>query len=397
MTYSVGHPEGQKCPEGSAVHEREFTSAREPVHPVILPSMTDSTPFQNLAKRLDDLPNGFPPAQDGSHLRLLKYLFSPEEAALAADLSTEPETPRAIASRIDRNAAAVRSQLKEMARKGLITAGRSESGLGYCLMPFVVGIYEMQAGRMNAELAKRFEDYFHAAFQQALAIQPQFHRVVPVQESVKTDISIAPFESAAGIVERASAWSVTDCICRKQTALIGRPCPHPVEACMVMSSTPGAFHGRNGMRELTKQEALDLLRSVAEAGLVHSVSNTREGNWYICNCCTCSCGILRGMAEGGMASVIARSGFVCQVDETACSGCGLCKERCPFDAISLDGVARVEQIRCAGCGVCTVECPSTALTLVRRPEGETALPPEDEEEWGKERTAWRAQHTPPPP
>src|SRR4030042_1333129 len=106
----------------------------------------------------------------------------------------------------------------------------------------------MKAGRIDTELARRFEDYFHAAFHQALSVQPAFHRVVPVQESVKADISIAPFESAVGIIERASAWGVTDCICRKQTALIGRPCPHPVEACMIMSSPPDAFHGRKGVR-----------------------------------------------------------------------------------------------------------------------------------------------------
>jgi electron transport complex protein RnfB len=359
--------------------------------------MTDRTPHQLLAEQLDRLPNGFPPAADGSHIRLLAYLFSAEEAALAAELSTEPETPRVIASRLDRDPGMIRAQLKEMARKGLITAGRAADGLGYCLMPFVVGIYEMQAGRIDSELAKRFEDYFQAAFQKASAIQPPFHRVVPVQESVKADISIAPFESAAGIISRAAAWGVTDCICRKQTALIGRPCPHPVEACMILSSTPGAFHGRKGVRELTQPEALDLLRSVAEAGLVHSVSNTREGNWYICNCCTCSCGILRGMAESGIASVIAHSGFVCRVDESACSACGVCTERCPFGAITVDGTARVDAIRCAGCGVCTVECPNDALTLVRRGDGEIPLPPLDEATWRRERMEWREHNPPPPP
>jgi electron transport complex protein RnfB len=359
--------------------------------------MMDPTPYLNLAKRLDDLPNGYPPAEDGSHLRLLEYLFSPEEAALAAVLSTELETPRTIAARLDRDPAVIRAQLKDLARKGLVTAGRTDGGLGYCLMPFVVGIYEMQAGRMDTELARRFEDYFQAAFRRASAIQPSFHRVVPVQESVKADISIAPFESAAGIIARASAWGVTDCICRKQTALIGRPCPHPVETCMIMSSTPDAFHGRKGVRELSQEEALNLLRSVAEAGLVHSVANNQEGNWYICNCCTCSCGILRGMAEGGVASVIAHSGFVCRVDEAACSACGVCAKRCPFGAITIDGAARVDALRCAGCGVCTVGCPNDALTLVRVETAKSVPPPVDEEAWRVERTAWRAQNIPPPP
>jgi electron transport complex protein RnfB len=357
--------------------------------------MDNLAPYQRLAEQLDRLPNGFPPAEDGSHLRLLAYIFSPEEAALAAGLSPQAETPAAIAARLGADPGPLRARLKEMARKGLIAAGRGEGGLGYRLMPFVVGIYEMQSGRIDAELAQRFEDYFQAAFLKALAIQPPVHRVVPIRESVKADLTVAPYESALGILERASAWGVTDCICRKQTALIGRPCPHPVDVCMVMSATPGAFHGSAGVRELTRAEALGVMLRAAEAGLVHSVANTQEGQWYICNCCTCSCGVLRGMAEGGMASVIARSGFVCRVDELSCDGCGLCGERCPFQAITVEGAARVEAIRCAGCGVCTVACPNHALTLARRPEAEIDRPPLDERAWLDARAAWRAENPPP--
>jgi electron transport complex protein RnfB len=359
--------------------------------------MTESTAHQRLARRLNDLPNGYPSAADGSHLRVLEYLFTSEEAALAAELSAEPELPAAVASRLGRETADVRPLLKDMARKGLITAGRTKGGMGYGLMPFVVGIYEMQAGRLDAELAARVEAYFQTAFREALAAKPQFHRVVPVRESIKTDVSIAPYETAAGIVERAAAWAVTDCICRKQTALIGRPCPHPVESCMIFSSTQGVFHGRSGIRELTKAEALDLLRRVAEAGLVHSVANNREGTWYICNCCTCSCGILRGMAEGGMASVVANSGFVCRADEAACTACGVCAEQCPFGAIAVDGTAHVDALRCAGCGVCTVACPSEALTLVRRDPADADGMPVDEADWGRQRAEWREKNPPPPP
>jgi electron transport complex protein RnfB len=358
--------------------------------------MDNPTPYQLLARRLDNLPNGFPPAEDSSHLRLLACLFTPGEAALAAELSPKMETPAAIAARLGADRDSLRRQLKEMARKGLIAAGRGEGGMGYGLMPFIVGIYEMQSGRIDAELARRFEDYFQAGFRKALAIQPQFHRVVPVQDSVKADLAVAPYESALGILSRASAWAVTDCICRKQTALIGRPCPHPVEVCMVMSATQGAFHDRTGTRELTFDEARNVLRQAADAGLVHSVANTQEGQWYICNCCTCSCGILRGMAEGGMASVIARSGFVCRVDATSCDGCGLCAERCPFGAITVEGAARVEEIRCAGCGVCAVACPNHALALTRRPEVEIDQPVRNEREWLDARAAWRAQNPTPP-
>ena len=57
-----------------------------------------------------------------------------------------------------------------MARRGLIQAGRdADGGLGFGLMPFVVGIYEMQGTTIDAELARLFEDYYQQAFGRSAA------------------------------------------------------------------------------------------------------------------------------------------------------------------------------------------------------------------------------------
>ena len=257
----------------------------------------ETTPYKLLAEQLDALPNGFPPAQDGAELRLLARIFSPAEAALAAQLRAESETIDQIATRIGGDAAQLRLQLKNMSRRGLIMVVRTERGLEFGLMPFVVGIYEMQVNSMDAELARLFEDYFQAAFSQSLAIKPQFHRIVPVMQSIRSTMEVRPFETAADLVNGAQAWAVQDCICRKQKALIDNPCKHPVDICMVLSSRAGAFDGSTMLRALTHDEALTTLRRAADAGLVHSVSNNQKDVYYICNCCTCSCAILRGMAK----------------------------------------------------------------------------------------------------
>ena len=349
----------------------------------------DNPAYKRLAERLDALPNGFPATEDGVELRLLAHLFTPEEADLAAQLRLTPESVAEVGERLDADPRALRSMLKEMARKGLIAARRTECGMAYAIMPFVVGIYEMQAGRIDAELAEMFEAYYQQAFGQVLAVRPQVHRVVPVGASVRSDIEVQPFESAAQIVDGARAWGVLDCICRVQKALIGDPCDHPVDVCMAFSETPGAFDRNPVIRALTRDEAMATLRRAAEAGLVHSVSNTQQGTGYICNCCTCSCGILRGMADLGIANVIARSAFINQVDEDLCLGCGECVEACPFDAIAVDRVAGVDGVRCVGCGVCALVCPVDALSLVRRPEGEVMPPPVAEEDWRAERARER--------
>jgi hypothetical protein len=60
--------------------------------------LSDS-PYQRLAARLDELPNGFPPTDDGGEPRLLAKLFMPDEAARAAQLRLTLETPVEIAAR----------------------------------------------------------------------------------------------------------------------------------------------------------------------------------------------------------------------------------------------------------------------------------------------------------
>lgn len=348
-----------------------------------------STPYEHLALALDALPNGFPPAVDGSHLRLLQKLFTPEQAALAASLSDRFETVDQIAQRLGRGREELRDALKAMSRRGLIEAGHTEQGLGFRLLPFVVGIYEMQVASMDAELARLFEDYFRQAFGRTLQLRPQFHRVIPVLESVRQDMQIAPFEDARALVDGARAWGVLDCICRKQQRLLGSGCDHPLDVCMVLSDRPGAYDGNPVIRALDRKQALAVLQRAAAAGLVHSVSNTRDGVTYICNCCTCACGILRGMKALGIADVVARSPFVNTVDAAVCSACGDCVPACQFDALRLEDYAVVDAARCVGCGVCVPLCSTGALRLVRRPAEEVPAIPATPEEWGARRREMR--------
>ncbi|MBE0408244.1 MAG: 4Fe-4S binding protein [Anaerolineales bacterium] len=351
--------------------------------------ITELTSYQKLAKRLDSLPSGFPATPDGTELRLLAKLYSPEEAELASQLRLTLETPEQIAARIGGDAALLRKQLKEMSIRGLISAGKTRGGLGFGLMPFVVGIYEMQFASIDTELAELFESYYNQGFRKLLEVQPPVHRVIPINESIPIGLEVHPFESAAEIIASNKSWGVLDCICRKQKMLIGQPCQHPLDVCMAMSTVPGAFDHSTTIRALTQEEALQVLHRAAEAGLVHSVSNNQDGLWYICNCCTCSCGILRGMSELGLAGVVARSAFVNTVDSELCVLCGDCIERCQFNALRMEEALNIDTQRCAGCGVCVLACQEGALQLVLRPETEITPPPVREMDWMKARARSR--------
>jgi electron transport complex protein RnfB len=355
--------------------------------------MMSENPYRTLAQQLDALPNGFPPAADGSDLRVLARLFTPEEAALAAQLRPVPELPADIAARLSPppDVKALGQALKGLAKRGLIKVERVPGGLAYALRPYVVGFYEAQGQTLDPELAQLFEDYYKQGFNRALNYEPQVHRIVPVQRSIRGEAEVRPYESAAEIVEASQAWGVLDCICRKQKALIGEPCGHPIKMCMAFSNTPGAFDNAPAVQVQTKEEALATLREAADLGMVHSVSNNQEGVSYICNCCTCGCGILRGLVEVGVANVMARSAFVNVADADQCGACGTCVDRCVFGALTLDDVIHVDSVRCVGCGVCVPACPNDALGLVRRPEADALAitPPRTEADWMAARAAAR--------
>jgi Pyruvate/2-oxoacid:ferredoxin oxidoreductase delta subunit len=346
-------------------------------------------PYQLLAQRLDSLPNGYPPSPDSLELKILERLYSPQEAELASQLRLTKEDFRQIAERTGGNPKIIRDMLKSMAKRGLIDAGRIDGGLGYGLLPFVFGIYEYQVESLDAEFAQLFEDYYLQSFGNLLKIEPAIHRVIPVRESVQVDMEIRPYESAVDIVKNAQAWGVLECICRKQKALIGDPCDHPLEICMTFNQKSGAYDNNSFIRALTLEEALDTLQVAAEAGLVHSVSNDQRGSSYICNCCTCSCGILRGISELGIANAVAQSAFVNTVEEDLCIACEDCLEYCQFEALSMEFTVQVDQLRCVGCGVCVQSCPEDALSLARRSEREVVPVPISKSDWMQKRAAAR--------
>lgn len=57
------------------------------------------------------------------------------------------------------------------------------------------------------------------------------------------------------------------------------------------------------------------------------------------------------------------------VDVARCTGCGVCVEVCPVEAITLvDSKARVDQEACTGCGICVNECAVDAIQPVLQGE-----------------------------
>ena len=59
-----------------------------------------------------------------------------------------------------------------------------------------------------------------------------------------------------------------------------------------------------------------------------------------------------------------KTSYIAEIDDKKCSGCGICVEKCPIEAITLiDGKSHTDDNKCIGCGVCVQQCPEKARTL----------------------------------
>ncbi|MDI7277785.1 MAG: 4Fe-4S binding protein, partial [Anaerolineae bacterium] len=154
--------------------------------------------------------------------------------------------------------------------------------------------------------------------------------------------------------------------CRATKRLVGEDCGHPLETCFYFNELGMVKLEANYGRRIDVAEALSILRGCEEAGLVHNVSNCEGKIQTLCNCCACSCAVMKAVVRG-QTNVGAPSRYRSALLEERCTLCGACIDRCPVRAISA-GAQRLslDTQRCIGCGQCVSRCPEQALHMVLR-------------------------------
>ena len=340
--------------------------------------------YRRLAAVLDALPNGFPAADDGVEIRLLKKIFAPDEAELFCELKLTFETVNQIARRTGRSRRALAEKLAVMKEKGQIFGidmGRVQL---YRMIPWVFGIYEFQVARMDAEMAELWKAYAHTFAEAFFLHKPQLMQVIPIESEIENEQAALSYERVSSIIENSQSLMYFDCICKKQKAVLGEPCEHSVQVCTAFAPVPGVFDNHPYGTPMSRAEAYDLLNKAEAEGLVHMTWNVQSGHYFICNCCGCCCDILRAINEMGInAREVVNSAFFARIDPQVCTACGVCaNERCQVHAIEeADAACRIIPEKCIGCGLCVSTCPAEAISLIRRPEGEIESPPADEMDW----------------
>jgi len=76
--------------------------------------------YKRLAERLDELPHGYPASDSGVELKILRKIYTPEDAEVAIKLKSIPETAATIAERFGKSEEEMQAVLDNMAKKGQI-------------------------------------------------------------------------------------------------------------------------------------------------------------------------------------------------------------------------------------------------------------------------------------
>jgi ferredoxin len=131
----------------------------------------------------------------------------------------------------------------------------------------------------------------------------------------------------------------------------------------------------SSLEVLDKEEAKRIFRQYDEEGLMHSIWTGITP--YVVGICNCDrdCGAYKGYIEMRGAPHFFRAEYICQIDLDLCTGCKSCMSQCQFGAqFYSSALAKVyiDPTRCFGCGVCRAKCPNNAITLLPRQESPEA-------------------------
>lgn len=332
--------------------------------------------YRDLQRHLDTMPIGYPATESGAEIRILKHLFTPEEAEIALQLSMMPQTVESIYERVKKSGMSIeqlQKNLDQMVYKGDIYGDKQGDRKVYGNLPLAIGMYEHQVERMTKDFAKDVLQYFGDEFYKELGKTkiPQL-RTIPVEKSITIPekYQVSSYDNVRYLIENARGQiAVANCICRQAKDLVGESCKTTDlrETCIVTSHRSADYYVSVGIgRYITKEEALHILERAQEAGLVLQPNNAEHAA-AICCCCGDCCGLLTNMKKFPRPADYYVSNFYSEVDADLCTGCQKCVEICQMDAAVMnDGVAIISLDRCIGCGNCAVACESNAIQLKKK-------------------------------
>ncbi|MFX1409390.1 MAG: ATP-binding protein [Promethearchaeota archaeon] len=309
----------------------------------------------------------------------------------------------------------IKMHVKKLAIKGLLFNQPNTKGvMVYRLMPIMmIGAFEYtfmkkieiseeteKLAMLFAKLFNELTDFVQKNYDTIVPIYqnfPPIDRTVPIldkttsSEEVKILINeeislpeekVLPTQKIEELINKFDVIAVGHCFCRNHKDLLGNPCKQTElrENCFTFGKSARYTVEQGFARLIDKNEALKILKLSEEAGLVHKAFHPHEditrAETSICNCCECCCATFERWREGTI-SMINSTNYLSHIDEDLCTGCSICTDKCPVNAIAVNdnNVAERNADWCIGCGICAHFCPENAISLLEGMRKVYVLPP----------------------
>lgn len=334
--------------------------------------MTDSKAdvYEQVADMIIEEDNGGP-TKTPAFLKLLSLQFTKEEARIALKLRTTGCKLNEIAALTGYSPEKMHKKLMAMADKGTVWYDSSSDPVYRVVKTAAPGFSEtgLWGGvryPYSIELGKALRDMAGSWATGKLAKIPvPWAPVWAAIEALPEDADAS--HSIAEALKKEDYWSVSSCPCRLSHWIAdpGNHCEHMLESC-IMTGDESRWAVKHGMaRELTYEECIEVIKACNRNGLVSTLNIQNN----VCNCCNDCCVIFAADAACEGHSAFVPSPYLAQGDDDKCNACGICVDRCPVHAITVDKEEKtvsVSKETCFGCGVCVLECKPASLQLTLR-------------------------------
>ncbi len=314
---------------------------------------------------------------------LVAYTYTEEEAEIVNELKFGGKTAKVIARKVNRPFEEVEPILQSLEERYLIACYGTKEPKKYSFLQLMPGLFEVQMMRSkdkDDEFFKEFARLYNEFYEEiTIWLKPTFEkktfgfeRIIPIEKAIDNTPGLAvialPTDKYSEMLDRNKSFCIVDpCACRQEMELLGRGCDNPKDVCAALGWVADMAIKRRMARKVTREEFMEAKMRAAEAGLVNMVDNLHDPI-QVCSCCSCCCGALTTVKRLNIPNLIVQSHFEAQINKGDCTGCGVCEEKCPVDAITIkDEKSEIEIIRCIGCGICVINCKDNAITLKERP------------------------------
>ena len=322
--------------------------------------------------------------------RILEYVLTPMEARVCAQIIWHPLPTQQLAEDIDADTDTVRKALNDLHIKGLIHPRDFRTGEGFRYRMSTGKLHKSMLSNPNIdsdypELAKLWSDFIENEEGEWQCIsrliasdqsQPPQRRILPAWKALAAGPDhdrIQPWEDQRAIAAATKLCVEIPCPCRVQITGSGGKCQRTeLDACLLFDREAEYSLSKGIGRKIDSNELLALMEQASCDGMAGSYLNNRAMPApTLCYCCDCCCHLWAAMKRYDVSQEHrgwAKSRWQPEVNINVCDGCGVCADKCPWQAIEMSGVgdkakAVIDPDRCWGCGSCALWCQPEAIKM----------------------------------